>query len=294
MKLTDEQGRLRDTGELRGQAERMLADPRARRFSESFAAQWLHLRKVGMFQPDKTLYPDYDRSLERSMVGETISFFHEVLERNDRIAVLIPQPRKHRHRHHGVCAPNHPLRRAVTALAVGNVGKQRPAANNAHAGHDAVDCCGTHAKLRSHDTSRIAWAKLMARVGEEFPLECPACGGDIRLARLRDFGDVWLAWGLWRMLGLDGLLAKLLPEGREDGSWGMVAAILAIARFCEPSSELHIEETWYRCTTLEDLLGVPPEKVHTDRRGGPDRVEQAAFGDPGAGHSIRRRVSHAR
>jgi hypothetical protein len=33
----------------------------------------------------------------------------------------------------------------------------------------------------SHDTSRIAWAKLMARLGEEFPLECPACGGDIRL-----------------------------------------------------------------------------------------------------------------
>ena len=29
--------------------------------------------------------------------------------------------------------------------------------------------------------SRIAWAKLMARVGEEFPLLCPACGGDIRL-----------------------------------------------------------------------------------------------------------------
>jgi hypothetical protein len=32
-----------------------------------------------------------------------------------------------------------------------------------------------------HDTSRIAWAKLLARVGEEFPLECPACGCDIRL-----------------------------------------------------------------------------------------------------------------
>ena len=42
-------------------------------------------------------------------------------------------------------------------------------------------CCDTQAKLRSHDTSRIAWAKLMARVGEEFPLQCPACGGDIRL-----------------------------------------------------------------------------------------------------------------
>ena len=38
-----------------------------------------------------------------------------------------------------------------------------------------------HDKPRSHDTSRIAWAKLMARIGEEFPLECPGCGGDIRL-----------------------------------------------------------------------------------------------------------------
>ena len=77
-----EQGRLRDKTELARQAERMLADPRARRFGESFATQWLHLRKVGMFEPDKTLYPDYDRSLETSMVGETTSFFNEVLARN--------------------------------------------------------------------------------------------------------------------------------------------------------------------------------------------------------------------
>ena len=33
----------------------------------------------------------------------------------------------------------------------------------------------------SHDTSRIAWGKLLARVGEEFPLEYPNCGGDIRI-----------------------------------------------------------------------------------------------------------------
>ena len=67
------------------------------------------------------------------------------------------------------------------------------------------------------------------------------------------------------MLGLDGLLAKLLPQGREDVPWGTVAAILAIARFCEPSSGLLIEQKWYRRTALEDLLGVAPEKVHTDR-----------------------------
>jgi hypothetical protein len=104
----------------------------------------------------------------------------------DRLADLIPQPRRHRHRYHGVFAPNHPLRSAVTALAIGNVGKQRDATTggHVHAGHDGGDCCGTHATPRSHDTSRIAWAKLMARVGEEFPLQCPACGGDIRLIAL--------------------------------------------------------------------------------------------------------------
>jgi hypothetical protein len=97
----------------------------------------------------------------------------------DRLADLVPPPRKHRHRYHGVFAPNHKLRRAVTAFAIGNIGKRRDAG---HAGEAyATGCCDTQAKPRSHDTSRIAWAKLMARVGEEFPLECPACGGDIRL-----------------------------------------------------------------------------------------------------------------
>jgi transposase len=87
----------------------------------------------------------------------------------------------------------------------------------------------------------------------------------IRLERTRDFGDVWLAWGLWRLLGLDELLERLVEPGRESVSWATVAAILVIARFCEPSSELHIADTWYRRTALEELLGVTPEQVHTDR-----------------------------
>lgn len=88
---------------------------------------------------------------------------------------------------------------------------------------------------------------------------------NIRLERLRDFGDVWLAWGLWRLVGLDAFLEQVLPRGREDVAWPLVAAILVLARFCEPSSELHIEHTWYRRSTLEDLLGVPIDKVNTDR-----------------------------
>ena len=38
----------------------------------------------------------------------------------------------------------------------------------------------------------------------------------VRLERLRDFGDVWLAWGMWRMLGLDDLLEGLIESGREE------------------------------------------------------------------------------
>ena len=87
----------------------------------------------------------------------------------------------------------------------------------------------------------------------------------IRLERPRDFGDVWLALGLWRLLGLDKLLSRVMPSGREEVPWPVVAAILTIARLCEPSSELHIEDTWYRRTSLEDLLGVAVEQVHTDR-----------------------------
>ena len=37
--------------------------------------------------------------------------------------------------------------------------------------------------------------------------------------------------------------------------WAVMAAVLVIARFCEPSSELHIAEDWFRRTALDDLLG---------------------------------------
>ncbi|MFT6178395.1 MAG: hypothetical protein ACJAQT_001826 [Akkermansiaceae bacterium] len=76
-----EQGKLRDRGELQAQFRRMLHDPRAERFSDSFSSQWLHLRKVGMFPPDKKIYPNYDQGLEGSMIAETQSFFGEVLHK---------------------------------------------------------------------------------------------------------------------------------------------------------------------------------------------------------------------
>jgi transposase len=87
----------------------------------------------------------------------------------------------------------------------------------------------------------------------------------IRLERSRRFGDVYLALALWRGTGLGELLQKLLPEGKERVPWEKMAAVLAAARLCEPSSELHIAEDWYRRTALSDLLQLDEAHVNKDR-----------------------------
>ncbi len=87
----------------------------------------------------------------------------------------------------------------------------------------------------------------------------------IRLERGRTFGDVWLGWTLWRALRLDQVLERLVPAGREAVPWSTMAAVLVLARLCEPSSELHIAEDWYRRTALEDLLALPTPRINDDR-----------------------------
>jgi transposase len=87
----------------------------------------------------------------------------------------------------------------------------------------------------------------------------------VRLERSRSFGAVWLGWILWRALKLDELCGTLLASKRETISWAEVVAILVIGRLCEPSSELHVAESWYRSTALEDLLGVSTEDIYDER-----------------------------
>jgi transposase len=118
-------------------------------------------------------------------------------------------------------------------------------------------------RLKGHSGPSPALFDAPQEVAGDEPVLVKLSG--VRLERLRDFGDVWLALWLWRLLGLDKLLTDVMEDGREEVPWHIVAAILVLARFCEPSSELFIETTWYRRTALEDLLGVAAEKVHTDR-----------------------------
>ncbi len=87
----------------------------------------------------------------------------------------------------------------------------------------------------------------------------------IRIERSRQFGDLYLALALWRGAGLEDLCERLLPIGKERIAWAKMAAVLVAARFCEPSSELHIAEDWYRRTALSDLLQLRDEEVNKDR-----------------------------
>jgi hypothetical protein len=72
-------GELTKPAVLGAQVDRMLADPKSDAFVKNFAGQWLGLRKVGANPPAQTLYPEYDRHLEISMVRETEGFFAEIL-----------------------------------------------------------------------------------------------------------------------------------------------------------------------------------------------------------------------
>lgn len=75
-------GELHKPGPLAQAFDRMIADPKVDRFLDSFPHQWLQLHRVGMFQPDPNLYPEYGPWLEESMLLETKSYFAEMFRKN--------------------------------------------------------------------------------------------------------------------------------------------------------------------------------------------------------------------
>jgi Protein of unknown function (DUF1592)/Protein of unknown function (DUF1588)/Protein of unknown function (DUF1587)/Protein of unknown function (DUF1595)/Protein of unknown function (DUF1585)/Planctomycete cytochrome C len=74
---------------LRRQVSRMLDDPRSGQFVESFAGQWLQLRRLGGVTPDKDLFPGFDESLREAMRRETEQYFASILRDNRSILELL-------------------------------------------------------------------------------------------------------------------------------------------------------------------------------------------------------------
>ena len=99
------------------------------------------------------------------------------LELLDQLAALVPPPRMHRHRYHGVLAPNARLRSAVVAsageaalLPVPQTTPPRPVSTL------------SRRRARSHSPGTSSrWAALLARIHHARPLVCPDCGASMRL-----------------------------------------------------------------------------------------------------------------
>jgi hypothetical protein len=77
------EGKLNQPDTLRDQAVRMLKDPKAREFAESFVEQWLGTRELGRnIKPDRTLHQTYTNELEWAIKMEPVLVFQYVLAEN--------------------------------------------------------------------------------------------------------------------------------------------------------------------------------------------------------------------
>ncbi len=130
--------------------------------------------------------------------------------------------------------------------------------------------------------SRRGWEDLAAlleggipgteqgQLGKPLPARPPAQWAEVdlqgvRVERVREFGEVYLALALWRRLGLHQLLQEILEVGREEVPWELTACILTVARFCGQRSELEVAQRWYADSALEDLLGVSLAHINDAR-----------------------------
>lgn len=75
-------GLLHQPAVLQAQVERLLQDPKSERFREDFLGQWLKLRQIAATDPDPKLYGEFKVDLQDAMVGETRSYFQELLDKD--------------------------------------------------------------------------------------------------------------------------------------------------------------------------------------------------------------------
>ncbi len=90
---------------------------------------------------------------------------------------------------------------------------------------------------------------IQGELGQPLPSRPPSGWTEVDLAslrveRVRDFGQAYIALALWRRFGLHRLLREIIPPGRETLPWELIVCILTLARFCGNRSELDVAERW--------------------------------------------------
>jgi hypothetical protein len=162
-------------------------------------------------------------------------------ERIARLATLIAPPRIHRHRYHGVLAPNAPLRAPVTALARQLPAPPPEAAPAPHAPKGSL--------------ARYLWALLLARIYEILPLRCARCGGEMRIIAF--LTDEPAIHSILSYLGEPSSAAQVAPA-RGPPLW-------------EQAAQLHWDDPpapapSVRVRPAHERVGLPHLQIHVPRR----------------------------
>ena len=84
-----EDGSITKPEVLEAEARRMLQDKRSVALSQNFAAQWLNIRKLALFQADKKTFPEFDEHLRRDMETETLTFFQNLVQTDGSLYDLV-------------------------------------------------------------------------------------------------------------------------------------------------------------------------------------------------------------
>ena len=82
-------GRGEVRANLAGQAARLLADPRARDFFETYAVQWLDLGALDQVRVDVERHPRYTRFVKEDMRLETSRFVEHLFRQNRPLRELV-------------------------------------------------------------------------------------------------------------------------------------------------------------------------------------------------------------
>jgi len=86
------------------------------------------------------------------------------------------------------------------------------------------------AKLLDGEDSVDGQGELFEPANAGPPQWAPVDVSAVRVERVRQFGQVYLALALWRRLGLHAFVQRKAPAGREQVDWASVAAILSVYR----------------------------------------------------------------
>lgn len=147
-------GRLRETGVLRKQFDRMFEDEKIDRFATQFCMQWLDLEGVNRVAINPQYYRRFDNGLKEAMVDETLAFFKEILKTRSSALQFIEADFTMLNavlaKHYGLSGP-----RSQQFERVSLMGTQRPGGLLGHASTHLAGSDGAD----SHPIKRAVWIR---------------------------------------------------------------------------------------------------------------------------------------